>query len=92
MPAASASSRDTVAVTTKRREGDKPAPPILSRSPRPRFRFFTEIVSELRKVVWPTREEATRLTIMVIFISVAVGIALGLLDIGFASLIRDVLI
>ena len=45
--------------------------------------FFSEVVGELKKVTWPSREEATRLTILVIVISGAIGIALGVIDIGF---------
>jgi preprotein translocase subunit SecE len=39
-------------------------------------RTFRETRSELRKVVWPTREETTRLTIVVIAISVTIGLLL----------------
>ena len=45
--------------------------------------FFSEVVGELKKVTWPSREEATRLTILVIVISGAIGIVLGLIDLGF---------
>ena len=51
--------------------------------------FVREVVSELRKVVWPTREEATRLTIMVLAVSITIGVALGLIDIGFADIIES---
>lgn len=68
-------------------------PSVLAGPPRRfRFQFFQEVVSELKKVVWPSREEATRLTIMVILVSAAVGVALGLIDIGFSSLIRSVVL
>jgi preprotein translocase subunit SecE len=43
-------------------------------------RWFQETRGELRKVVWPTREEALRLTYVVIAISLAMGAVLGLLD------------
>ncbi|MBU6415476.1 preprotein translocase subunit SecE, partial [Patescibacteria group bacterium] len=36
--------------------------------------------AELRKVVWPTREEAIRYTIIVIAISVGVALFLGAFD------------
>ena len=39
-----------------------------------------DIVAELRKVTWPTREEARNLTIVVIGISAAVGSSLALFD------------
>lgn len=50
----------------------------------PRVRsYIGEIISELKKVVWPTREEARRLTIMVIIIAGAIGLFLGVTDYGF---------
>ena len=55
-----------------------------------RFKFFTETIAELRKAVWPTRQEAIRLTIIVMVICLAVGLILGLLDYGFTSLMREV--
>ena len=51
------------------------------------FRVFGEIYSELRRVTWPTREEITRLTIMVVAVSAVIGIFLGLVDIGFSRLV-----
>ena len=50
------------------------------------FRVFGEIYSELRRVTWPTREETTRLTIMVVAVSAVIGIFLGLVDLRFSSL------
>ncbi|HEY0607374.1 MAG TPA: preprotein translocase subunit SecE [Herpetosiphonaceae bacterium] len=49
-------------------------------------RWFQETRGELRKVVWPTREEALRLTYVVIAISLAMGAVLGLLDFLLNSL------
>ncbi|MBF8299432.1 MAG: preprotein translocase, SecE subunit [Dehalococcoidia bacterium] len=76
-------------MTTRRQAEPRPAPVARGTA---RFQFIREVVSELRKVVWPTREEATRLTVMVIVVSCAVGIVLGIIDIGFSVLIRSVLI
>ncbi len=47
-----------------------------------------EIRSELRKVVWPTRQEAVNLTMIVIGVSAAVGVFLGLVDFGFAEMFK----
>ena len=55
------------------------------------FRLFGEIVGELRRVTWPTREETMRLTIMVIAVSATVGAFLGLVDIGFGRLMEIIL-
>jgi preprotein translocase subunit SecE len=42
--------------------------------------FLKETREELKKVVWPTRDEVVRLTGVVIIISVIVGVFLGGLD------------
>jgi preprotein translocase subunit SecE len=57
---------------------------------RSRFAFIGDIIGELRKVVWPTRREAIRLTAMVLAICVAVGLLLGAIDYGFAELVAKV--
>lgn len=49
-------------------------------------RFFQEVVAELKKVNWPTREETIKLTTVVIAISVIVGLFIGGLDAVFLSL------
>jgi preprotein translocase subunit SecE len=46
--------------------------------------FFREIISELGKVIWPTRKELlTYTTVVVIFVAIIMTIV-GLLDYGFA--------
>ena len=42
--------------------------------------FLQETVSELRKAVWPSREETARLTMIVMVLSVAAAFFLGGLD------------
>ena len=49
-------------------------------------RWFQETRGEMRKVVWPSREEALRLTYVVIAISLAMGAVLGALDFLLNSL------
>ena len=49
------------------------------------------IISELRKVVWPTREETKNLTIVVIVVAISVGVVLGLLDFLFSWLADRIL-
>lgn len=53
--------------------------------------FFKEVKEELSKVVWPTREQTIRYTILVLIVAVAVGIFLGGLD-YFLTLLTDFLI
>lgn len=49
--------------------------------------FFTAIWAEFKKVVWPTRRETVRLTIIVIAITTGLGLILGGIDLAFAKLI-----
>jgi len=42
--------------------------------------FLKEVQEELKKVVWPTRDEVIRLTFVVMLISVIVGLFLGGID------------
>jgi preprotein translocase subunit SecE len=50
-------------------------------------RLFRETMGELRKVSWPTREEATRLTIIVLVVLAVMSAVLGSLDFLFSKLI-----
>lgn len=54
--------------------------------------FFRETVAELRKVNWPTREEATNLTLVVVVTIVTMSIFLGVLVDSFFSFIVRALI
>jgi len=50
-------------------------------------RFLLESYYELRyKVTWPTVEEARNMTVVVILLSAAVGVILGLADLGLLQL------
>ncbi len=55
-----------------------------------RFTFFTDVIGELRKVVWPTRQETIRLTAIVIGICLFMALLLGSLDYGFSELVAKV--
>jgi preprotein translocase subunit SecE len=50
-------------------------------------RTFRETVGELRKVSWPTRQEATNMTIIVIVVMTTMAIFFWLIDLGAAKLI-----
>ena len=50
-------------------------------------KFYKETIGELRKVTWPTPQEAWRLTVIVIITMVATSFALGLLDWVFSRII-----
>ncbi|MCJ7511102.1 MAG: preprotein translocase subunit SecE, partial [Dehalococcoidia bacterium] len=57
-----------------------------------RPRWIADIISELRKVVWPTRQDTIHLTVVVLIVSVVIGAALGGLDVGFAWLAEHILL
>lgn len=42
--------------------------------------YFRGVVAEIKKVTWPTREEAQRLTTIVITVTVVASIVLGAID------------
>jgi preprotein translocase subunit SecE len=50
--------------------------------------FFSESLFELRKVVWPTRQEALKTTWVILIVVALVSIILSLFDLGISWLIR----
>ena len=55
-----------------------------------RFRFITETIAELKKVVWLSRREVTYLTVLVLIVAITAGLILGVLDYGFTRLVNDI--
>lgn len=71
----------------------KAARPIVAPAKKKsRLSFFPEAVEELKKAHWPTRQEALRLSIIVLIVCVVVGAILGALDYGFTRLLTDLLL
>lgn len=52
-------------------------------------RYFRESRGELRKVTWPTRDEAWRLTLIVLGVTFAFAIFLWGVDALFSTMIRQ---
>ena len=50
-------------------------------------RTFREVRSEMKKVVWPAREETIRLTVVVIVLSTVLSVVLFSADVLFATLL-----
>jgi len=59
---------------------------------RGRFQLFVDVYSELTKVTWPSREDAARLTVLVLSVAAAMGVFLGLWDFGFSQLFERLLL
>jgi len=53
---------------------------VARKQPNALRRYLNETVGELRKVTWPTRKEATNLTIVVIIVTIFMSALLGILD------------
>ena len=55
------------------------------------FRMVGDVISELRRVTWPTPRETWRLSLMVIAVSAVIGAFLGVVDLGFSELLGFIL-
>ena len=58
----------------------------------PVVRYLRDTRAELRKVTWPTREEAWKLTLIVLGTVVVMSIILGLADLIFAEIMRGLIV
>jgi preprotein translocase subunit SecE len=55
------------------------------------FEYFKQVKAELRHVAWPSREQTTAFTAVVIGISLVIAIYLGLLDYFFSAVLLRIL-
>jgi preprotein translocase subunit SecE len=60
---------------------------MTTKKPNALVRMLRETVGELRKVTWPTRREATQLTIVVLVVLALMSAFLGTMDLLFSRLI-----
>ncbi len=58
------------------------------KEPKGIVRFARETVAELRKVNWPTRREATNLTVIVLISLLVMSLVLGFLDYVFQQVFK----
>lgn len=70
----------------------KKSPTPVAQAKKRKFTFFQDVIGELRKVAWPTRQETIRLTLIVLGICLIMGAILGALDFGFSWLVKQVLL
>lgn len=50
--------------------------------------YLRDTKAELRHVSWPTKKQAINYTVIVLVISIGTGIFLGVLDFGFAQILK----
>ena len=55
------------------------------------LRYFKETRAEIGRVTWPTREQATRLTLIVLAVTLGLALVLALVDFVFAWLVTRIL-
>lgn len=55
------------------------------------IQFFKESRAELKKVVWPTKDDVISSIKVLIISTIVVAVILGLLDLGFSQLFRIVM-
>ena len=55
-------------------------------------RYFKDTRAELRRVTWPTREEAKNLTLIIVTVTVVMAVFLGLLDYIFQIVAAGIII
>jgi preprotein translocase subunit SecE len=68
-----------------RRASNQDKPNVFQRAIIGLRRWFNETIGELRKVHWPTRQEALYLTRIVIVVVIIMSLALGFLDFLFSK-------
>jgi preprotein translocase subunit SecE len=69
--------------TKKPVKAEKP----VQKKPNRLVKWWNETLGELRKVTWPTKEDALRMTKIVLAVVVATAIFLGIVDFIFSELI-----
>ena len=60
----------------------------VAKEPNAVVRYYRETVGELKKVVWPTRDEALRLTYIVLAVIIVMAAILGGADYLFTQMMR----
>ena len=84
-----------VALRPRRTQPQRPSAPRRERGRLYQLthpRLISEVTDELRKVVWPSRQETRSLTTVVVIVSVSIGAFLGAVDWGFSRLLERVLL
>ena len=56
------------------------------------LRFFKEVRMELKKVIWPTRQQLTNNTVTVILVCLVVGSLIWVVDWGLTVLVEATLL
>jgi preprotein translocase subunit SecE len=55
------------------------------------FNFFRDVRLEMQKVVWPSKQETLRYSVMVVVFSLVVAVILGAADFGLLKLFEVII-
>lgn len=72
---------------TKIKKTEKKEVKAVQKKPNKLVKWWNETLGELRKVTWPTKEDAYRMTKIVLVVVVAMAAFLGIIDYLFSALI-----
>lgn len=72
---------------TKIKKTEKKEIKAAPKKPNKLVKWWNETLGELRKVTWPTREDALQMTKIVLIVVVAMAAFLGIIDYLFSALI-----
>lgn len=97
---ANASAADATGLPARPRRQIQAQRPTTSDAPRVHSLFYRlthprailAIIDELRRVVWPTRQETGNLTVVVLVVAIAIGIFLGAIDFGLNRVVENALL
>jgi preprotein translocase subunit SecE len=53
--------------------------------------FLRDVVSEIKRVSWPTRKELTRYSVVVVITVIFIAIYFAIIDLGISKIIRMIL-
>ena len=53
--------------------------------------FFKDVIAEFKRVQWPTRETAIKSTSVVVGVSLAVALYLGVADLGLSDIMQTII-
>ena len=72
---------------TKIKKTEKNDNKAVQKKPNKLVKWWNETLGELRKVTWPTKEDALKMTKIVLVVVVAMAAFLGIIDYLFSALI-----
>ena len=53
--------------------------------------FFKDVIAEFKRVQWPTREATLKSTFVVVCVSLAVSLYLGIADLGLSDIMQMII-